>query len=136
MRSCWQLDPEEFTVSDTRAWCRAFNELKAEASRVLAPGLQSKNVELRLYKLLVYEKGSFFLPHRDMQKNEKHFGTVVLSLPVKHKGGALLVRHNGQERSYNLDPGQLTTECQWAAFYTDVEHEIKKITSGHRITLV
>ena len=136
MRSCWQLDPEEFTVTNTCTWSKAFDELKAAASSVLAPGLKSKNVQLRLYKLLVYEKGSFFLPHRDTQKSENHFGTVVLSLPVKHKGGALLVHHNGQERSYNLDPGRLTTKCQWAAFYTDVEHEVKEITSGHRITLI
>ena len=136
VRSCWQLDPEEFTVNNTPTWRRAFDELKAAASSVLAPGLDSDDVQLKLYKLLVYEKGSFFLPHRDTQKNESHFGTVVLSLPVKHKGGALFVRHNGQERSYNLDPGRVTTKCQWAAFYTDVEHEITEITSGHRITLI
>ncbi|XP_078377860.1 uncharacterized protein LOC144661016 [Oculina patagonica] len=42
----------------------------------------------------------------------------------------------GQERSYNLDPGRVTSKCQWAAFYTDVEHEIKEITTGNRITLI
>ena len=136
VRSCWQLDPEKFTICDTPTWNKAFEELKAAASGVLAPGLKPHKVELRLYKLLVYEKGSFFLPHRDTQKTENHFGTVVLSMPVKHKGGELFVRHNGQERCYNLDPGRLTAKCQWAAFYTDVEHEIKEITSGHRITLI
>ena len=136
VRSCWQMDPEKITISDHDTWNKAFNDLKAAASTVLAPGLKPHKVQLRLYKLLVYEKGSFFLPHRDTQKDENHFGTVVLSLPVKHKGGELFVRHNGQERCYNLDPGRLTAKCQWAAFYTDVEHEIKEITSGHRITLV
>ncbi|KAL9968070.1 hypothetical protein ACROYT_G026397 [Oculina patagonica] len=136
VRSCWQLNPEEFTVSNNPTWNKAFDELKTEACGVLAPGLKSKNVQLRLYKMLVYEKGSFFLPHRDTQKDENHFGTLVLSLPVKHKGGELLVRHLGKERCYNFDPGQATTKCQWAAFYTDVEHEIKEITSGNRITLI
>ena len=136
MRSCWQLDSEKFTICNTPTWNKAFEELKAAASCVLAPGLKLRKVELRLYKLLVYDKGSFFLPHRDTQKTENHFGTVVLSMPVKHKGGELFVRHNGQERCYNLDPGRLTAKCQWAAFYTDVEHEIKEITSGHRITLI
>ncbi|KAL9968045.1 hypothetical protein ACROYT_G026371 [Oculina patagonica] len=136
VRSCWQLNPEEFTVCNNPTWNKAFDELKTEASSVLAPGLKSSNVELRFYKLLVYEKGSFFLPHRDTQKDGNHFGTLVLSLPVKHKGGTLLVRHMGQERSYNLGPGRATAKCQWAAFYTDVEHEIKEITSGNRITLI
>ena len=124
VRSCWQLDPEKFTICDTPSWNKAFEELKAAASCVLAPGLKPHKVELRLYKLLVYNKGSFFLPHRDTQKTENHFGTVVLSMPVKHKGGELFVHHNGQERCYNLDPRRLTAKCQWAAFYTDVEHEI------------
>ncbi|KAL9968069.1 hypothetical protein ACROYT_G026396 [Oculina patagonica] len=136
VRSCWQLNPEEFTVSNSPTWNKAFDDLKTEASGVLAPGLKSRNVQLKLYKLLVYEKGSFFLPHRDTQKDENHFGTLVLSLPVKHKGGTLFVRHMGQERSFNLDPGRVTTKCQWAAFYTDVEHEIKEIASGNRVTLV
>ena len=105
VRSCWQLDPEKITISNSTTWNKAFNELKAAASAVLAPGLQPYKVQMRLYKLLVYEKGSFFLPHRDTQKAENHFGTVVLSLPAKHKGGELFVRHNGQERCYNLDPG-------------------------------
>ncbi|KAL9968068.1 hypothetical protein ACROYT_G026395 [Oculina patagonica] len=136
VRSCWQLNPEEFTISSNPTWNKAFDELTTAASRILAPGVKSRNVELRLYKLLVYEKGSFFLPHRDTQKDENHFGTLVLSLPVKHKGGTLFVRHMGQERSYNLGPGRVTSKCQWAAFYTDVEHEIKEITSGNRITLI
>ncbi|KAL9968066.1 hypothetical protein ACROYT_G026393 [Oculina patagonica] len=136
VRSCWQLDPEKFTISNSPTWNKAFDELKAEASCILAPGVESRNVELRLYKLLVYEKGSFFLPHRDTQRDENHFGTLVLSLPVKHKGGTLFLRHMGQERSYNLDPGRATAKCQWAAFYTDVEHEIKEISSGNRITLI
>ncbi|KAL9968046.1 hypothetical protein ACROYT_G026372 [Oculina patagonica] len=136
VRSCWQLNPEEFTISNNPTWSKAFDELKTTASGILAPGLESKNVELKLYKLLVYEKGSFFLPHRDTQKEGNHFGTLVLSLPVEHKGGELFVRHMGQERCYNLGPEDLTDKCQWAAFYTDVEHEIKEISSGNRITLI
>ena len=87
VRSCWQIDPEKFTIANTITWNKAFNDLKSAASSVFAPELNSNQVQLRLYKLLVYEKGSFFLPHRDTQKDENHFGTVVLSIPVKHKTG-------------------------------------------------
>ena len=41
----------------------------------------------------------------------------LLSLPVKHKGESLLVRHMGQERSYDLEPGRANTKCQWVAFF-------------------
>ena len=77
------MDPEKFTICNTPTWNKAFEELKAAASGVLAPGLKPHKVELRLYKLLVYEEGSFFLPHRDTQKTENHFGTVVLSFYFK-----------------------------------------------------
>ena len=120
--------------SDT--WTDAFADLKQSVCSVLAPGYKFKNAELRLYKMLVYEKGSFFLPHRDTQRDENHFGTVIFSLPVKHTGGTLFVRHMGQECSHKLEPGRVSTKCQWAAFFTDVEHEIKEIKSENRITLV
>ena len=70
MRSCWQLDPDKFTIVNSDTWTDAFVDLKQSVCSVLAPGLNLKNAELRLYKLLVYEKGSFFLPHRDKQRDE------------------------------------------------------------------
>ena len=50
VRSCWQLDPEKFTICNTPTWNKAFEELKAAASGVLAAGLKPRKVELRLYK--------------------------------------------------------------------------------------
>ena len=70
VRSCWQLDPDKFTIVNSDTWTDAFVDLKQSVCSVLAPGLNLKNAELRLYKLLVYEKGSFFLPHRDTQRDE------------------------------------------------------------------
>jgi hypothetical protein len=31
--------------------------------------------------------------------------------------------------------GQVDTSVQWAAFYSDCEHEVLEVTQGHRITL-
>jgi hypothetical protein len=33
----------------------------------LAPQLSADSAEARLYKMVVYKEGSFFLPHRDTQ---------------------------------------------------------------------
>lgn len=65
------------------------------------------------------------------------FGSLVVSLPSQFMGGSLVTRHNCQEVSYDWsspadNPAQ---NIQWAAFYSDVEHEILKVTEGHRVTL-
>jgi hypothetical protein len=48
------------------------------------------------YKLLLYEAGDFFLPHRDTEKEPGMFATLVLQLPSTYTGGALVVRHGGK----------------------------------------
>ena len=44
------------------------------------------------------------------------------------------MRHNGQEINFDWSP-QSGSAIQWAAFYSDCEHEIETITRGDRITL-
>lgn len=53
-------------------------------------GLAKKDkVKANLYKLLIYNKGSFFLSHKDTEKEDKMFGTLVVNLPSSHLGGDL-----------------------------------------------
>jgi hypothetical protein len=48
--------------------------------------------------------------------------------------GQLVVRHDGSTRT--LDWGQeKPATIEWAAFYSDCEHEILEVTDGHRVTL-
>lgn len=46
----------------------------------------------------------------------------------------MLVRHDGQEVDFDWASASTST-VQWAAFYSDCEHEIETVTEGHRITL-
>ena len=39
------------------------------------------NVSARLYKLLLYEPGDFFARHRDTERMNGMFGTLVIELP-------------------------------------------------------
>jgi hypothetical protein len=43
------------------------------------------------------------------------------------------VRHQGQEMKF--DWSGTSRDIKWAAFYSDCEHEVLEITSGHRVTL-
>ena len=44
-----------------------------------------------------------------------------------------MVRHNGREVKFDWSGD--SDEIQWAAFYSDCEHEVLPVTSGHRVTL-
>jgi hypothetical protein len=66
------------------------------------------------------------------------FGSLVIVFPTPHEGGALLLRHGDQE--WTFDSGQaLATNREpsigYVAFFSDIEHEVAPVISGHRITL-
>lgn len=66
------------------------------------------------------------------------FGSLVIVFPTAHEGGALVLRHHGQE--WIFDSAAILSECAqpslaYIAFYSDVEHEIMPIKSGYRITV-
>src|SRR5207247_5140252 len=84
--------------------------------------------------LLIYEKGGFFLPHRDTEKTDGMFGTLTIVLPSAHRGGELVVRHAGREVTLDLSNADVS-ELAFAAFYADCEHEIKPVTQGARVCL-
>lgn len=48
-------------------------------------------------------------------------------------GGALVVRHGG--RKVTCDWSKDPVSIQWAAFFSDCEHEVLPVTQGHRVTL-
>src|SRR5713226_3732613 len=66
------------------------------------------------------------------------FGSLVIVFPTPHEGGALLLRHRGHEWSFNSGQ-ELAAEHQptigYVAFFSDIEHEVAPVVSGHRITI-
>jgi hypothetical protein len=67
------------------------------------------------------------------------FGSLVIVFPSPHEGGTLLLRHHGQEWIFDSGEALATAEDRpsigYVAFFSDIEHEITPVTSGHRITL-
>ncbi len=62
---------------------------------------------------------------------------VCLPSPCSpHKGGELLVNHDGLQHvfDFSLHSGD-TSRIQWAAFYSDCIHEVKPVLEGHRVTI-
>ena len=73
------------------------------------------------------------------------FGSLVLVFPTEHEGGALLLRHSGRE--WDFDSAKLIADQKaaatddkrshvgYVAFFSDVDHEVAKVISGHRVTI-
>ncbi|KMU74586.1 hypothetical protein CISG_04293 [Coccidioides immitis RMSCC 3703] len=84
---------------------------------------------------LVYSgPAGVFKNYVDSSRSPSQFGSLVVCLPSEHKGGNLVVRHNRKDINFEWAHSSVT-HVQWAAFYSDCEHEIKQVTEGHRVTL-
>lgn len=132
VRRVWEVDAGDVSVNHPK-WPEMLRAIVNTVQKSL--GLEQQRLRASLYKLLLYETGSFFLPHRDGEKLDGMVATLVVALPSHHEGGALIVRHEGQEDVIDFSP-MSATELQYAAFYADCEHEIKPVTSGYRLALV
>ena len=131
VRRTWQIGADRVHIAGKR-----WPELLASVVERAATGLGAgAGVVPELYKLLVYDEGSFFVSHRDTEKSAGMFATLIVALPSLHVGGTLVVRHREREARLELrctDP----SEVAWAAFYADCVHEVLPVTSGCRLVLV
>src|SRR5882757_3096687 len=83
-------------------------------------------------------EGSFFKPHVDTPRSEKMFGSLVIVFPTPHEGGALHLRHSGDEWTFDSGKELASKEepsIGYVAFFSDIEHEVAPVISGHRVTL-
>ncbi len=130
-RRTWQIDASQFSLHGD-AWRRDLDNIVHRAVQGL--GVKGK-VEAQPYKLLIYDEGCFFLPHRDSEKTAGMFATLVIVLPSAYQGGELVVEHQGKRMVLDLrqdDPA----EVSYVAFYADRRHEVKPVTAGYRLALV
>ena len=132
VRRVWQLEPQQFALRNAE-WASCLALIVEDVRREF--GIAQK-VEAQLYKLLVYEKGSFFAPHRDTEKAERMFATLVVCLPSQHEGGTLMVSHDEQTKRIDFGGEASRFQMQYAAFYADCQHEVTPVTSGYRVCLV
>ncbi|KAI6123187.1 hypothetical protein EDD16DRAFT_1894169 [Pisolithus croceorrhizus] len=78
----------------------------------------NRQIKAELYKLNVYET-RFFKAHKDTPRHETMFGSLVAIFPIQHEGGEFVLREGDR----------------YVSFFSDVEHEVRKVTFGHRVAL-
>jgi len=91
------------------AWDRAIAAVLPSVAAAL--GLPAEQLEARLYKLLVYEKGGFFLPHRDSEKHDRMVASLIVVLPQPVRGGKLLVRHGAAKEAVDFADAAQGQSC-------------------------
>ena len=94
---------------------------------------------------MVTGKDSFFKAHKDTPRGTDMFGSLVIVFPTQHDGGALLFKHGSNE--WTFDSSNLLADAKkakqddttaylgYVAFFSDVEHEVARVVSGHRVTV-
>ncbi|KAG8918215.1 hypothetical protein FRC00_012737, partial [Tulasnella sp. 408] len=103
----------------------------AAVSAFAAPHLKDSNA------------GGHFKKHQDTPKAGNHIGTLLFGLPVQFSGGELVLSNisGAQTGNVTIDWSKPTPSdassmsLPWVFFYSDVEHEILPVASGHRLTL-
>lgn len=134
VRRVWRMKPEQFTLANP-GWRQFVQRTVGTVQTEL--GLENQKLEAHLYDLLLYEPGSFFLPHRDGEKLDRMVATLVIALPSAFQGGELVVRHDGQEQTIDFSQAENSRfQIHFAAFYADCEHEVRPLRAGHRLCLV
>ncbi|KAF3392552.1 hypothetical protein F1880_008831 [Penicillium rolfsii] len=138
-RKAGKLDPSRFLSSFHPANLKILEEVE----QLLVPNFNTwtgnklpfRKLKAELYKLNVYSgPDGRFRKHVDTSQSKNQIGSLVVCLPSAFKGGKLIVRHQDIAVEFDWSARSGST-IQWAAFYSDCEHEINDVTDGHRITL-
>jgi hypothetical protein len=96
-------------------------------------GEKSNNIKFVQDKLNIYSKDGHFKVHKDTPRSPNMIGTLVVCLPCEFVGGDLVL-HTYPLTTFQFDK-KSSTYVQWAAFYGDIDHEVKPVISGNRITI-
>nr|POF13111.1 hypothetical protein CFP56_10259 [Quercus suber] len=129
----WELSPDDFELRDP-AWDTFSRKVVTRASADLQVDQLGGQVSAELRALQLDEEGSIFEPDQDSKKDPNIFGTLVIALPSKHEGGDVHFSHAGVTTVLNI-ASDSDYGCTSMAWFSDVTHEVKPITSGRRLLL-
>ena len=123
-RDALKLEPDSFTTNFNISNTCIINDITNVLS-ITSP------IQAELYKLNIYSIGGHFKSHVDTPRSKDMFGSLVVCLPSPFTGGELVTSHQGRRVMFDWSN---SSNIQWAAFYSDVKHEVLPVTSGYRIT--
>lgn len=131
-----QLNADQFSLQNP-SWHSQIERITIEAIRNLhiITEAAEANVKVELYKLHIYQEGAFYLSRKDVGPPDISTVTLTINLPSKHEGGRLVVTHKDQSLTFDSSLNS-TFGFSWAAWTTNVLHEMQPVALGFRIMLV
>lgn len=98
VRKTWEINASDVTPRNPK-WARWVQSsiLPLCAEKLGVPLATRPYIKAELYKLLLYEEGAHFKPHRDSEKAPGMFATLAICLPSHFEGGELVLEF-GEER--------------------------------------
>ncbi|EGO55246.1 hypothetical protein NEUTE1DRAFT_102687 [Neurospora tetrasperma FGSC 2508] len=127
VRNTWEIDAAQFSFNNQR-WPGYVRQLCSHVAADL--GIKSP-IRAEIYKMLIYERGAMFKSHTDTEKIPGQFGTLVVALPSAHKGGDVVVKHCGEQKTFKTSEHGQSFIC----WYSDVHHKVCPVESGYRWVL-
>ncbi|KAI9892740.1 MAG: hypothetical protein M1814_001160 [Vezdaea aestivalis] len=137
IRKTWEINSEKVIFLNPR-WQGCIDQIVERVTNALGVVDGSKHVNAEFYKMLLYEKGAMFRPHKDTEKVSGMFATLVICLPSEHTGGSVDLQHGTtkiKKATYKTEQHSAFSST-FMAWYADVSHEIKPVESGFRWVLV
>ncbi|KAI1789981.1 hypothetical protein LXA43DRAFT_1095884 [Ganoderma leucocontextum] len=143
-RKAGKLDNKDFTIGFDVNSSSLVDVIRTELLVENPKKVKCEDLNIELYKLNVYGKDAFFKAHVDTPRSELMFGSLVIVFPTPHAGGALKLRaagrQEGETTEWTFDSSALLAQQQrpsiaYVAFFSDTEHEVMPVTSGHRVTI-
>ncbi|KAF2669357.1 hypothetical protein BT63DRAFT_470870 [Microthyrium microscopicum] len=122
VRKTWEIDREHITFRNPR-WSERLAKVAGEATVKLGVAGDANNIQVELYKMLIYEPGAMFKPHQGTERSDGMFGTLDIYLPSEHQGGAVELRHGDRKMCMNTADISAFIIAS-LAWYSDVTHEV------------
>ncbi|EFJ13617.1 hypothetical protein SELMODRAFT_424217 [Selaginella moellendorffii] len=121
VRKAWQVNPDKISCPENPSFFSSVVHGLAAAG-LAAMGLDPRALELdvKLYKLLLYEAGGHFKFHRDTEKD-----VCDDDRPAPHSVRAHRRSSRGSSSKYFS-----------TIFFCDCEHQLEEVTGGSRLSLV
>ena len=88
-------------------------------------GESASNIKFVRDKLNIYSTEGHFKVHKDTPRSPDMIGTLVVCFPSEFKGGNFVL-HTEPHTLFQFDKLS-ATHFQWAAFYGDIDHEVKPV---------
>ena len=108
-------------------------ELAAILEKIEEAFALESHVEATLLDVLLYPPGGKFLRHKDTPRDPNQVGTLLVEVPVAHRGGELVLAEGDDE--HRVAWGVPGAGPRWVAFYGDVDHTVEEVETGTRVTV-